>query len=98
VSVTIHNVKTNTSKLLFYQVGLLVAMLLTVEDQEIILDIVEAVISEAPENHRHRIGINLQGLMKEVASQTGNSFEPLAHAIVQLRNTRLQSTHFVSFI
>jgi len=98
VSVTIHNAKTNTSKLLFYQVGLLAAVLLTVEDQEIILDMVESVISEAPENHRHRIGIDLQGVMKEVASQTGNSFEPLAHAIVQLRNTRLQSTHFVSFI
>lgn len=97
VFVTTHNVKTNTSKLLFYQVGPLVAVLLTIEDQEIIVDMGEAVISEAPEDHRHQVQTDLQGIMK-VASQTGNSFQSLVHAIVQLRNTRLQSTHFVSFI
>jgi hypothetical protein len=81
----------------FIRFGPLVAVLLTIEDQEIIVDMGEAVISEAPEDHRHQIQTDLQGIMK-VASQTGNSFQSLVHAIVRLRNTRLQSTHFVSFI
>jgi hypothetical protein len=73
-------------------------MLLTVEDHDIIVDMVEAVLSEVPNDQQTGIRGEMETKLTEVAVETGNAFQPLALAIAHLRNTTLKSTHFVSFI
>jgi hypothetical protein len=76
----------------------LIVVLLMVEDHEIIVDMVDTVVSEVSDDQRHTIRGELERTLKEVAAETGNAFWPMALAIARYRNTRLRSTHFVSIV
>jgi hypothetical protein len=81
----------------FVGFAILIVVLLMVEDQEIIVDMVDTVISEVSDDQQTIRG-ELERTLKEVAAKTGNAFWPMALAIARYRNTRLRSTHFVSIV
>jgi len=72
--------------------------LLTGEDQDIINDMTNMAIGEIPSSQENEFREELRVLLKEVGEQSGGDFQSLVTALVQLRNSRLESaSHIVNF-
>lgn len=90
-------VNINISEILYYRVHLFIVATTNREDRDIIEDMTDEVIGETPLLQQSDVREELRSLL-EVGDQSGGDFQSLALTLVQLRNSRLESTsHYIHF-